>query len=128
MHEIGREHAERASFLTIYIREAHPTDEWQMRSNETEGVCYPQPRTLEERLAIARDFVARHGYELPLAVDDMTDVADELYAGWPERLYVIGTDGKVAYKGKTGPFGFEPDEVDAWLGRNVVGIARQPQE
>lgn len=128
MHEIARAHAERASFLTIYIREAHPTDEWQMRSNETEGVCYPQPRTLDERLTIARDFVARHGYELPLAVDDMTDIADELYASWPERLYVIGTDGKVAYKGQTGPFGFEPDEVDAWLAQQPSGPPRRPAE
>jgi hypothetical protein len=128
LHEIAREHADRASFLTIYIREAHPTDEWQMRSNEKEGVCYPQPRALDERVAIARDFVARHGYELPLAVDDMMDVADELYAGWPERLYVIGTDGKIAYKGKTGPFGFEPDEVDDWLTRNTERALRSPEE
>lgn len=99
-----------------------------MSSNEQEGVCYPQPRTLDERLAIARDFVARHGYEIPLAVDDLTDLADELYAGWPERLYVIGTDGKVAYKGKTGPFGFEPDEVAAWLGQHANGAPHPPAE
>jgi peroxiredoxin len=50
-----------------------------------------------------------------MLVDRMDDAANEVYAGWPERLYVIDTSGKVAYKGKTGPFGYAPDEVAAWL-------------
>lgn len=86
-----------------------------MASNEKEGICYPQPRTLEDRLAIARDFVQRSDYPIPMLVDHMDNGADELYAGWPERLYVIDEHGTIAYKGETGPFGFEPDEVDAWL-------------
>jgi peroxiredoxin len=86
-----------------------------MDSNEAAGICYPQPRSLADRVAIARDFVARHDYSIPLAVDGMENAADELYAGWPERLYVIDAEGSIAYKGKTGPFGFHPDEVDAWL-------------
>jgi peroxiredoxin len=115
LEEIAAEHAERARFLTIYIKEAHSTDEWPMDENDSEGVCYVRPVTLEQRLAVARDFAARHSYALPLVVDRMEDAADEIYAGWPERLYVIGADGRIAYKGETGPFGFEPDEVDAWL-------------
>ena len=86
-----------------------------MDSNEEEGVCYAQPKTLAERVKIARRFVAEQDYELPLVVDRMDNAADEIYAGWPERLYVVGADGKIAYKGDTGPFGYEPDEVDAWL-------------
>jgi hypothetical protein len=112
---MARDHAARARFLTIYIKEAHPTDEWQMDSNEEEGVCYPQPKTLAERVAVAREFVQRHDFEIPLLVDPMSNPADELYAGWPERLYVIDERGIIAYKGATGPFGFEPEEVEAWL-------------
>ena len=78
-------------------------------------MCYAQPTTLEGRLAIARDFVAKHDYGLPMLVDRMENVADDLYAGWPERLYVIGADGRIAYKGETGPFGYHPEEVEAWL-------------
>ena len=105
----------KADFVTLYIREAHPTDEWQMDSNVEQDVCYAQPTTLEERLVIARDFIERHQWRLPLFVDDMQNSVDQVWAGWPERLYVIGTDGRIAYKGATGPFGFEPDEVEAWL-------------
>ena len=86
-----------------------------MDSNEREGICYAQPKTYEERVAIARSFVATTGYALPLYVDKLDDRAEELYAGWPERLYVIDEKGTIAYKGGPGPFEFEPDEVEAWL-------------
>ena len=88
------------SFVTVYIREAHPLDEWQMKSNETENVCYRQPRTLEDRVAIANDFVERFHYAIPLAVDPMENPADHVYAGWPERLYIVDESGRIAYKGR----------------------------
>jgi type I thyroxine 5'-deiodinase len=111
---MNREYGERARFLTVYIKEAHPEDEWQMDSNEEENVCYPQPRTLGERVAIANDFVKRFDYDVPMAVDGMENVAEKAYAAWPERFYVV-EDGRVAYKGEVGPFGFKPDEVENWL-------------
>ena len=80
-----RKYGENASFLTIYIKEAHPEDEWQMDSNEEQGVCYPQPKTLEQRVAIARDFVERHDYELPLLVDPIENPARAVLAT-PLRL------------------------------------------
>lgn len=86
-----------------------------MDSNEREGVCYAQPRSVEDRRAIARDFVARSSYSIELVVDRMDNRADELYAGWPERLYVVDADGRIAFKGEPGPFGFDPEQLDAWL-------------
>lgn len=86
-----------------------------MTVNEKESVCYPQPRTTSARVAIASDFRRRYGYEIPLLVDPIENPADALYAGWPERLYIVDERGVIAYKGKTGPFGFHPEEVEAWL-------------
>lgn len=106
---------DRADFLTVYIREAHPDDEWQMQPNLDEEVCYLQPRSLEQRVAIANDFARRFQYPLPLAVDAMDDAANRAYAAWPERLYVIEADGRIAYKGGVGPFHYQPSEVRAWL-------------
>jgi Iodothyronine deiodinase len=106
-------------FVTVYIKEAHPLDEWQMTSNEKEDVCYRQPHSLAERVAIANDFVKRFSYPIPLLVDGMDNAANGLYAGWPERFYILGTDGRIAYKGKTGPFGYHPEEVEAWLAANA---------
>jgi hypothetical protein len=106
----------RVDFLTLYIKEAHPTDEWQMPSNETEDVCYLQPRTTDERVAIAKDFVERFHYDIPLLVDLIEDEANRLYAGWPERLYIV-ENGEILYKGGTGPFEFHPEEVEDWLAK-----------
>ena len=112
-------HGDRATFLTIYIKEAHPEDEWQMGVNEDEGVCYMQPTTLDERAAIARDFIEETDFGLELVMDSMDDAVEEAFAAWPERLYVID-DGVVAYKGGMGPMDFDPDELDAWLDTNLT--------
>lgn len=36
-------------------------------------------------------------------------------AGWPDRLIVVGLDGKIAYYGSKGPGEFKPQEVEKWL-------------
>ena len=112
-------YGDRVDFQTVYIREAHPLDEWQMDSNVKEDVCYRQPRTMKERVNIANDFVKRFKYDVPLAVDTMDDRVEKIYAGWPERFYIINAQGRIVYKGKPGPFGFHPEEVEAWLERNA---------
>ena len=103
-----RDYGDRATFLAVYIKEAHPTDEWQMDSNEKENVCYAQPRTMEQRVAIANDFVQRFEFKLPLLVDGMDNAADVVYAGWPERFYILDESGTIVYKGKTGPLRLSP--------------------
>ena len=42
-----------------------------------------------------------------------------LYGGWPERLYLIGADGTIAYQGEEGPFGFHPEELEAAIEREL---------
>jgi hypothetical protein len=65
----------------------------------------------------ANDFVKRFGYRVPLVVDGMDNRANALYAGWPERFYVVDRQGVIVYKGKLGPFGYHPEEVESWLSR-----------
>jgi len=114
-----QQYGDRVNFQTVYIREAHPLDEWQMDANEKEDVCYRQPRTLEERVLIANDFVKRFNYPIPLAIDTMDDKTEKVYAGWPERFYIVDRSGTIVYKGEPGPFGFRPDEVETWLAKNA---------
>jgi hypothetical protein len=90
-----------------------------MRANERENLIYDQPKTLNDRLTIARDFVHRMEYDLEVVVDSMDNVANEAFAAWPERLYIVDTNGKVAYKGRMGPEGFVVDEVERWLDQNL---------
>ncbi|PYV13205.1 MAG: hypothetical protein DMG07_15170 [Acidobacteria bacterium] len=106
---------DRVQFVTVYIKEAHPLDEWQLDANETQQVCYAQPKTFADRLAIASDFVRRFNYPVPLVVDRMDNQAERLYAAWPERLYIVDESGTIVYKGKPGPLGYHPEEVEVWL-------------
>jgi hypothetical protein len=115
--QIYEDYKEHADFLTVYVREAHPTDEWQMKSNlkEKDDVCYAQPKTLEQRLIIANDFTKRFKFPLPFGIDDMSNAANDAYAAWPERLYIIDESGRIAYRGGNGPFKYYPAEVREWL-------------
>ena len=79
-----------------------------MDSNEKESVCYPQPRTLSQRVAIANDFVTRFGYRVPLVVDDMDNRANALYAGWPERFYIVDERALLSSKASPGPSATTP--------------------
>ncbi len=106
--EMYKQFKDRAEFLTVYVREAHPQDEWQMKANVTEGTCYLQPRSLGDRVVIANDFVKRFQYPIPLGIDSMADTAMRIYGGWPERLYVIDESGRIVYKGGMGPYPIPP--------------------
>jgi hypothetical protein len=123
--QIYNDYKDHADFLTVYVREAHPTDEWQMKSNVKDDVCYAQPKTLEQRVAIARDFTARFKFLLPFGIDEMGNVADAAYAAWPERLYVIDETGHVAYRGGMGPFNYKPAEVRDWLARKYGAVKHE---
>lgn len=48
---------------------------------------------------------------LPVLVDSIDDTAGKAYSAWPDRLYVIDAEGKLAYVGAPGPRGFQPAEI-----------------
>jgi type I thyroxine 5'-deiodinase len=81
----------------VYIQEAHPSDLWQMESNVREGVLFRSAHSDQERTATASSCVLLDG------IDNRTERA---YTGWPDRLFLIGTDGRVVFKTAPGPFGF----------------------
>jgi hypothetical protein len=104
-----------AEFLSVYVREAHPVEGWRMESNDKAGVVVKQPRSNKERADVAKSCCAALEMSMPLLVDEIDDRAGHAYSGMPDRLYVIGSDGRVAYKGGRGPFGFIPGEMEQSL-------------
>ena len=46
---------------------------------------------------------------MPVLVDGMDNTVSIAFAAWPERIYVIGADGRIVYPGAPGPWGFDPD-------------------
>lgn len=98
-----------------------------MKSNEKEkdNVCYAQPKNIGDRVAIANDFTKRFKYPVPFGIDKMSNVANDEYAAWPERLYIIDENGRISYKGGNGPFKYDPKEVRAWLAKRY-GEVKHP--
>ena len=88
-----------------------------MPSNVRDKVVFASPRSIDERSALANSCVRKLGIAFPALVDDFTNSTEIAYTAWPDRLYVIDKDGRVAYKSKAGPFGFKPAEVEAVLRR-----------
>jgi hypothetical protein len=106
-------------FFAVYIVEAHPTDVWQMESNIKDKVLFASPKNEEERAFVAGACVRKLGIEFPAVLDEFSNSTEQAYTGWPDRLYLIDAQGRVAYKSKPGPFGFKPDELKSALQRIV---------
>ena len=65
------------------------------------------------------------GLKMTTVVDDVKDSVNQAYNAWPERIYLIGVDGKIAYKGGIGPFGFKPGEARDALVRLLPPAKRE---
>jgi thiol-disulfide isomerase/thioredoxin len=50
-NEIYDELKDQFEFVTVYTREAHPEDGWQVDINHTQGVVYDQPTTADQSRA-----------------------------------------------------------------------------
>ncbi len=118
-NEIYSDYKDKVVFFGVYVSEAHPMDGRVSEKNVDAGVCFLQPKTIEERNTVAKSFMQDMKFKIPLLLDTMDNVTAEKYSALPDRLVVIHKTGAVAYAGAIGPHGFGPD---AWLAtiRKVV--------
>lgn len=105
IEKLYADYKDKAHIYLMYIREAHPIDG---RMKPSKDFPIADPKTLEERRKAAKDFAAKLKVTLPILIDTLDDRVDKAYAGWPDRIYVIDAEGKVAFKGDVGPGGFIP--------------------
>ena len=120
-----------ADFVTVYISEAHPSEEANFTGNidiaehKVTSLCRTQNvsslykdhfQNFEERVAASQILLdykkAEDNYDI--LVDLMDNKAGTAYAAMPERLYVI-LDGRIVYEGLQGPFDYRMDEVEQYL-------------
>lgn len=106
---------DRADFYMVYVREAHPQDGWNMESNSAKGITIAQPKSNSERQSVALTCQKHLDISVPMLVDTIDDSAGSAYSGMPNRLYVIDTQGKIAFKNARGPFGFAPRQLEQAL-------------
>ena len=114
MYDLYRD---RVAFYVVYIQEAHPTDLWQLPSNVKDEVLFASPRTDDERRSTAVACVRNLGIRIPALLDGIENRTERAYTGWPDRLYLIGKDGRVVYKSAPGPYGFSTVDLERALQR-----------
>jgi hypothetical protein len=104
-------------FFVVYIKEAHPSDGWQMPSNVKQKVVFATPKTFAERQLVANTCVRDLGVEFPALIDGMDNATELAYTAWPDRIYLVNIAGRIAYQSRPGPFGFNVHEVEQALSR-----------
>jgi hypothetical protein len=113
LEELYDRYRDEVAFFIVYIREAHPEDGWALADNRREEIALADPTSLAERAEAADACVLRLRTRIPVLLDDVDDAVALAYGGWPDRLYLIGRDGRVAFQGERGPDGFKPEELAA---------------
>ena len=76
-------------------------------------MAHHDPKSIEDRRAVAAECETALQYGVRTYVDQMDDVVNKAYAAWPTRLYLIGLDGRVVYAGGLGPYDFKPKKLKA---------------
>jgi len=70
------------------------------------------PTNKFERFQVANTCVNDLNISIPCLLDDMENSTAVAYKGYPDRLYIVGRDGRIAYRGGPGPMGFKPLEME----------------
>jgi hypothetical protein len=111
--------------VLVYIREAHPDSLiFTLKDGKESLLKIAQTETAAERAQTAELCTATLKLNVPTVIDREDNRVNNAYAGWPDRMYVVGVDGRIAYQGGPGPWGFKVDEIEQWLKNNVGRAAR----
>jgi hypothetical protein len=70
----------------VNVREAHP------------GKKFPQPKTLEAKLAHAQQLRNLHGFKFEVAVDDVDGILHRAMSPKPNSAYVLGADRAILFR------------------------------
>jgi len=94
-----------------------------MESNVKDKVVFASPKAEEERAFVAGACVRKLGIEFPAVLDEFGNSTERAYTGWPDRIYLIYSQGRIAYKSKPGPL---DSTLTSWQ-RHFLGPYRPEQ-
>jgi len=127
MKALYEAYKDRAIILIVYIREAHPARPDQTAEDSgrkvIDGTVFRQPKTYAERRKLAETACMFWDLPIPALVDTMEPSIGLMYQAWPNRLYLIDTEGKIVYHGVKGPHGVNVHEGELQL-RELLGITK----
>jgi peroxiredoxin len=121
LEETYAQFKDRAQLFLVYINEAHPIDGLQAPGNEVAGIRVRAPHSYEERRKVAHTACSLLKTTLPCLVDDIDNTVNKAYSAWPDRFYLIDTQGKVAFISRPRPKTRRAvPKIRKWLERNAA--------
>jgi len=96
-----------AEFRMVYINEAHAAD-------GRRPVAYAKEKGItehddySERCTTAQMLMDDKTLTIPCLIDGMDNKVNQAYSAWPDRIFLVRTDGKLAVAADRGPWGFKP--------------------
>ena len=117
VERLYHDYKDKVNFVMIYIREAHPDSVIMVKTAEGGEALQKFTQTDDNELRNQHAETCNRTLKLPfpLLVDTVDNKTNNAYSGWPIRLVIVGTDGRVIDPGAPGPQGFQPDKLQAWL-------------
>jgi len=108
-------------FLSVYIAEAHSTDEWPMGT-----VAIKQARKLDDRINAAKAFIRDQNFSWPLVCDSMENTFHKSFGAWPTRFYVL-QDNKLVFKIELNSDRiYDLQHIRKWLEQNIRRSDKSP--
>jgi hypothetical protein len=96
-------------FFHIYISEVHPSLDWSL--DGVDEIHIPQAASMHDRTRAARACAAHTEIKFSVLLDEMDNSTSQAYEAMPDRLYLVGEDGRISYQSDRGPQGFDVDEL-----------------
>ena len=109
MEKLYQDYKDIAEIYIVYISEAHASDassSWPVPYAKELGI--KEHTNYGERCAVATRLVTDKKLTIPCLIDGMDNAAADAYKGWPDRVFLVRTDGKLGVAAGRGPWGFVP--------------------
>jgi hypothetical protein len=118
---VYRDFHDGAEFLFVYIREAHPDSVLSLIDDKLAINLknIPQAVTIKERNEAAVACGCTLSLNMPIAVDSIDNKVGRAYAGWPNRMVVVGTNGNILFASDPSPRGTDAARLRDWLKENL---------
>ncbi len=116
MERLYQDYKDVAEFYIVYISEAHASD-GRRPVPYAEELGIKEHTSYGERCTVAGRLVKDKKLTIPCLIDAMDNTAADAYQGWPDRIYLVGVDGRLGVAADRGPWGFKPglDAAKKWL-------------
>lgn len=116
MEKIYQDFKDIADIRLVYINEAHAADSsWPVGYARDLGIT--DHTSYGERCGVAEKLLDDKSLTIPTVIDGMDNKVNKLYQAWPDRVFLVRTDGRLAVTAKRGPWGYKPamEAARAWL-------------